>query len=196
MHGAALHARRIKQSRGTFAHDAGTESGDALGPGEMGDQSGFGQALKIDCQIVMFRAQFIFCAPPGERVVAAEDNDAIDEAVAFEQRNPPRLNHPGDPRIGKTVLERRGSGQGVNDIAHRTESDDEDAFHLYWQLTSLTGSGALSFVHVTAPNGPHLQNATGEKPASESSSSSSRLVNLSGTSREAGPGAKNRAAKS
>jgi hypothetical protein len=75
------------------------------------------------------------------------------------------------------VFERRGSGQGVNNIAHRSQTDDEDAFHLYWQLTSLTGSDAVLFVHTTAPNGPHLQNATGENPASESSSSSSRLVN-------------------
>src|SRR5579872_7449619 len=77
--------------------------------------------------------------PPGKRVIAAENNDAVDEAVSRDQGDPLRLNHPGHVRFRETMLERRGSGQGVNDIAHRSKPDDEDAFHLCWQLTSLTG---------------------------------------------------------
>ena len=85
----------------------------------------------------MLGAQFVFRAPPRSRIIAAENDEAVDKTVAFEQRNPPRLHYPGDARLRETVLERRSSGQGVNDIAHRSKANDqnvEDGSHLIGQL--------------------------------------------------------------
>ena len=105
MHGAARHAGRIKQTGRALAYHSRTESGNTLRTGEVGDQGGFGEALKVDRKVVPLGAQLVLGAPPGKRIVAAEDHDAVDKAVAFEQRHPFRLHHPGDARFGKTMLE-------------------------------------------------------------------------------------------
>ena len=51
--------------------------------------------------------------------------ETIHNAVALKQRNPLRFNHPGKSRVRKTVLQRSRAREGMNDISHGAEPDNE-----------------------------------------------------------------------
>jgi hypothetical protein len=112
VNGAALHARRIEQpasrSRTTLDPNPAIRSGRA----RCAISADFDQALKIDREIVAFGgAARLSCAATSPGCIPPEDHDAIDEAVAFEQRNPARLHHPGDARPGKLCLSDAAPGR-------------------------------------------------------------------------------------
>ena len=115
-----------KQRGWAFACDAAAKTHQAQGARETGYDGRFDQPLKIDGEIVGLRTQFAE-ARHQSGAVAAERDDAIEKRIVFEQRHPPRLDHPSDAGIGKAGAKRRGGGKRVDDVAHRAHPNDQNA---------------------------------------------------------------------
>src|SRR6185312_9495005 len=138
MDGPALDARGIEQTGGPLTHDARSKSSYALRAGEVRDQRGLRETLEINREVIMLAPELIFSTPPGARVVTPEDDNPIDKAVTLEQWNPAGLHHPRHARVGKAVFEGRSSRQGVNNVAHCAEANNQNTLHRNRQLRSLT----------------------------------------------------------
>src|SRR4051794_20502466 len=103
------------------------EAEDALRPGERGREGGLQKALEIDSEIVAFRAEGVAVLGESGNGFAADEEQAVYERVAVEQRRPTGLDRPCKSRTGVVMFERGERRQGMNDVAHSAEPDDEDA---------------------------------------------------------------------
>jgi len=117
----------IEERGGALAKLGVVEAEDAIGARGPSHHRGLDEALKIDREIVAFRAQGTPAFEKARNGIAAQQHYPVDERAVFEQRRPFRLDHPGEARAGITVLEGGHGGQGVNDVAHGAEPHNQDA---------------------------------------------------------------------
>ena len=78
----------------------------------------------------------------------AARNYTIDAGIAVEQWTPFTVDHPGDMGGGECLTEARQRGKRVDDVAHCSQPDDQDALDLHttwWMKSALIwGSSAAS----------------------------------------------------
>ena len=73
-------------------------------------------------------------------------------AIGAEQATPLRFNRPPDHPFGVRLAQRRDSGHGMEDVAHRAETHDEQT-QVLWNLrqSPIFSRGLLQFARPLPP---------------------------------------------
>ena len=125
--GGTGHCLRVEDRGGALPQQRMVKPENAVRTREGGGQGGFEQALEIDGEIVVFHSQLAAGSQNLARAGAPHGDDPVNVRVAVEQGDPLRFDSPGEPGSGVAVLEGRRCGERVNDVAHRSETDNQNA---------------------------------------------------------------------
>jgi len=72
-------------------------------------------------------------------------------AIRAEQPPPLRLDGPSDLPLGMRLAQRRNSGHGMKDVAHRAQTHHEQTQLLWLWQSSIFSWGLLQFAHPQPP---------------------------------------------
>ena len=92
-----------------------------------GDDGALDEALKIDGEVVGGSAKPADCLAQRSRTGAVDIDGLESEWIAGEQFAPLGMDGPLDGRLRPSAPQQRDGRQGVENIPHRAEPDDEDA---------------------------------------------------------------------
>ena len=129
----AIWRRRLRVERpgGALPQVPNREAEHTPGPRRAGQHRRFEQPLKVNGDVVALRSkQARDVEPPAERPRAQHDR-LVDDGNEIHQLAMLGVDEPIDPCLRRRPPERRGGRQGVDDVAERSQPDDEDAIHVF-----------------------------------------------------------------
>lgn len=77
-----------------------------------------------------------------------EKHNPVHQAIAIDHRSPTRFHNPRNVRGREAAPERRHAGQGVNDIAHRAQTDDQDVANVTRQIVVYQGGQGEAMIEL------------------------------------------------